>query len=86
MAFWLDLTSAIGYDEEKRTAEVYWWGKRAVTANDPSEKSSYLTCIEGIPFDGLRCKIKSYLSVHDELVVGVQRVGGDKGRGGKRRV
>jgi hypothetical protein len=33
---------------------------QAITANDPREDTSYLTCLEGPPMDGLRCSIKSY--------------------------
>jgi len=44
-------------------------GATAITANDPQEPTSYLTCILGRPFDGLRCQIGSYLSVRKELVV-----------------
>ncbi|KAH7398923.1 hypothetical protein DE146DRAFT_655921 [Phaeosphaeria sp. MPI-PUGE-AT-0046c] len=77
MSFWLDVTSAINYDEETRTADVFYWGQKAITANDPGEESSYLTCIEGRPFDGLRCQLKSYLSVDRELEVEVERIGGE---------
>jgi len=44
-------------------------GATAITANDPQEPSSYLTCLLGRPFDGLRCQIGSYMSVRKELVV-----------------
>jgi len=44
-------------------------GATAITANDPQEPTSYLTCLLGRPFDGLRCQIGSYLSVRKELVV-----------------
>ncbi|KAB2099892.1 hypothetical protein AG0111_0g12022 [Alternaria gaisen] len=44
-------------------------GHTAITANDAKEPTSYLTCLQGKPFDGLRCKIKSYLSVNKELVI-----------------
>ncbi|KAH6845885.1 hypothetical protein BKA58DRAFT_316440 [Alternaria rosae] len=44
-------------------------GATAITANDPQESSSYLTCLLGRPFDGLRCEIGSYLSVRKELVI-----------------
>lgn len=44
-------------------------GATAITANDPQESSSYLTCLLGRPFDGLRCEIGSYLNVGKELVV-----------------
>lgn len=76
MSFWLDVTSAINYNEETRAADVFYWGQKAVTANDPGEESSYLTCIEGRPFDGLKCQLKSYLSVDQELEVGIERIGG----------
>ncbi|KAF1917000.1 hypothetical protein BDU57DRAFT_517433 [Ampelomyces quisqualis] len=77
LAFWLDLTSAVGWDEENRSAEMFWWGSRAVTANNPAEESSFLTCVEGAPLDGLRCEIGSYLSVREELVVRVEKIGAD---------
>ena len=44
-------------------------GATAITANDPQEPTSYLTCLLGRPFDGLRCQVGSYLSVRKELVV-----------------
>ena len=44
-------------------------GEIPITANDRSEASSYLTCLGGAQFDGLRCQIKSYLSVDNELVI-----------------
>ncbi|KAE8872882.1 hypothetical protein PTNB73_02033 [Pyrenophora teres f. teres] len=44
-------------------------GSVPITANDPSEPSSYLTCLGGAPLDGLRCNIGSYLSVRKELVI-----------------
>ncbi|CAI9635774.1 unnamed protein product [Alternaria burnsii] len=44
-------------------------GHTAITANDAKEPTSYLTCLQGKPYDGLRCKIKSYLSVNKELVI-----------------
>lgn len=66
----------MNWDEEARTADVFLWGRKAVTANDPSERSSYLTCLEGAPLDGLRCGIGSYLSVREVLVVGVVEISG----------
>jgi hypothetical protein len=77
LAFWLDLTSAVGWNEEKSTAEIFWWGSRAITANDPQEKSSFLTCLEGRPLDGLRCRIGGLLSIKEELGVEVERFGID---------
>ncbi|CAO2651147.1 Nn.00g094440.m01.CDS01 [Neocucurbitaria sp. VM-36] len=47
----------------------YLNGSIPITANDPSEPSSYLTCLQGAPYDGLRCEIKSYLSVDNELII-----------------
>jgi hypothetical protein len=44
-------------------------GEIAITANNPSEPSSYLTCLLGRPYDGHRCEIKSYMSVRTELVI-----------------
>lgn len=43
--------------------------RHAITANDRNEPTSFLTCMEGMPWDGLRCHIKSYLSVDKELVL-----------------
>lgn len=74
LSFMLDLTSAINFDEQTSTAETFYWGRKAITANDPHEPSSYLTCLEGVPFDGLRCSLKSYLSVDEELEVDVELV------------
>ena len=47
----------------------YHAGSLPITANDAKEPSSYLTCLEGKPWDGLRCRIKSYMSVQNDLVV-----------------
>ncbi|RMZ71018.1 hypothetical protein GMOD_00005511 [Pyrenophora seminiperda CCB06] len=44
-------------------------GSIPITANDPTEPSSYLTCLGGAPLDGLRCNIGSYLSVRKELII-----------------
>jgi len=44
-------------------------GETPITANDPHEPSSYLTCILGAPYDGLRCKINGMMSVHKELIL-----------------
>ena len=44
-------------------------GEVAITANDPHEPSSYLTCLLGPPFDGLRCKLHGMMSNHKELVI-----------------
>lgn len=52
-----------------RGANMVLVGSTPVTANDPSEQTSYLTCLLGAPLDGLRCRIGSYLSVRRELVV-----------------
>lgn len=51
-------------------------GEVAVTANDPNEPSSYLTCLLGAPFDGLRCKLHGGLSVHKELQIVARRLMG----------
>jgi hypothetical protein len=42
------------------------------------EPSSFLTCLEGRPFDGLRCSLGSYLSVREELVVSVEVIVGEE--------
>jgi hypothetical protein len=58
------------------------YGDVTITANTPSESTSYLTCLLGPPYDGLRCEIGSYLSVDRELVVqGREVVGGKIGDG-----
>lgn len=44
-------------------------GEVVITANDPQEPSSYLTCLQGAPYDGLRCSIKGMMSVDNELIV-----------------
>jgi hypothetical protein len=81
LSFWLEITSAVNWDEENATASAFYWGRKAITANDPSEPSSFLTCLGGQPFDGLRCNIKSYLSVSQDLMLEVEVVrGGEKKR------
>ncbi|KAJ4991102.1 hypothetical protein SVAN01_03452 [Stagonosporopsis vannaccii] len=44
-------------------------GEVAITANDSKEPTSYLTCLLGAPFDGLRCKLHGLMSTHRELEV-----------------
>ena len=44
-------------------------GEEPITANDPSEDTSFLTCLQGRPYDGLRCGIGSFLSTRRELDV-----------------
>jgi hypothetical protein len=82
LSFWLEVTSA--EEGTNSTAGVVHTGRKAITANDPSEPSSFLTCLEGGPFDGLRCEIGSYLSVREELVLDgeVVQVGGGEGARG----
>ena len=45
----------------------------AITANDPKEPSSYLTCLLGAPFDGLRCKIGGMMSVKKYLIIEAEK-------------
>ena len=33
-------------------------GEVAITANEPSQPTSYLSCLLGAPFDGLRCNLR----------------------------
>lgn len=44
-------------------------GEVAITANDPQEPTSYLTCLLGPPLDGLRCKIHGMLSTNKDLII-----------------
>jgi len=53
-----------GRDEQSVTT-----GEVAITVNDPKEPTSYLTCLMGAPFDGLRCKLHGPMSTHKELQV-----------------
>ncbi|KAF1945151.1 hypothetical protein EJ02DRAFT_369892 [Clathrospora elynae] len=64
MSFLLHLLRSDGVEDDDMQGEV------AITANTPSNPSSYLTCLLGAPYDGLRCNIGSYLSVRNELIVG----------------
>lgn len=48
--------------------------RRAITANDPHEPTSFLTCLQGAPGDGNRCRIKSYMSVSEELTLDAEGV------------
>ena len=48
-------------------------GEVAITANDPKEPSSYLTCLLGAPFDGLRCKIGGMMSVRKDLIIEAEK-------------
>ncbi|KAI4680530.1 hypothetical protein J4E81_010211 [Alternaria sp. BMP 2799] len=66
LSFWL-WVYRVGEGSDGRATILN--GATAITANDPQEPTSYLTCLLGRPFDGLRCQIGSYLSVRKELVV-----------------
>lgn len=44
-------------------------GEVAITANNPKEPSSYLTCLLGPPFEGLRCQLMGLMSNRKELIV-----------------
>jgi hypothetical protein len=33
-------------------------GEVAITANEPTQPTSYLSCLLGAPFDGLRCNLR----------------------------
>jgi hypothetical protein len=81
LSFWLEVTSMVGSKEGNTTttADAAYKGRKAITANDPSESSSFLTCLEGGPFDGLRCVIGSYLSVREDLVLDAEVVQEEEG-------
>jgi hypothetical protein len=49
-----------------------WQGEQVVTANDPREETSYLTCLGGAPLDGLRCGLGGGMSVRRGLNVEVR--------------
>lgn len=42
-------------------------GSRNITANNPKLPTSFLTCMEGPPYDGLRCELHLYMSVDCDL-------------------
>ena len=44
-------------------------GEVAITANDPQERTSYLTCLLGPPLDGLRCKIHGLMNTSKDLFI-----------------
>ncbi|CAE7024567.1 hypothetical protein CFE70_003481 [Pyrenophora teres f. teres 0-1] len=75
--FGMELYTALGERRPELSFVLSVWkgetptltGSVPITANDPSEPSSYLTCLGGAPLDGLRCNIGSYLSVRKELVI-----------------
>jgi hypothetical protein len=58
---------------EKGEGEI-WQGEKDITANDPQEETSYLTCLGGWPMDGLRCALGGGMSVRRELSVEVVRM------------
>ncbi|KAH7392763.1 hypothetical protein BKA66DRAFT_383564, partial [Pyrenochaeta sp. MPI-SDFR-AT-0127] len=67
LSFVLDM---VRFDMKDRQSPSYFSGGVPITANNAAnEPSSYLTCLEGPPYDGLRCRIKSYMSVQNELVI-----------------
>lgn len=75
LAFSLQFHGALGWDGGF-VAMTWFDGHRRVTANNASEESGFLTCLEGRPLDGLRCGIGSYLSRREELTVDIVRIGG----------
>ncbi|KAF2708329.1 hypothetical protein K504DRAFT_534948 [Pleomassaria siparia CBS 279.74] len=56
--------------------DTLWKGNQFITANNPYEPTSYMTCIMGRPLDGERCQIKSFLSVREDLVLEAFEVSG----------
>ncbi|KAH8730591.1 hypothetical protein GQ44DRAFT_606302 [Phaeosphaeriaceae sp. PMI808] len=71
LSFILSMTSVVEYDQTKITYQ----GNTPITANNPQEPTSYLTCLEERPLDGLRCSIQSSLSVDKELVIDIMGFG-----------
>ncbi|KAF1978001.1 hypothetical protein BU23DRAFT_550122 [Bimuria novae-zelandiae CBS 107.79] len=55
-----------------------WLGNVTISCDDPGSPSSYLTCLTGPPFDGMRCKLGAInnidLSNKTELQVFAQEV------------
>ena len=51
------------------TEQWEYAGEAAITANEPSQPTSYLTCLLGPPFDGLRCKLNGVMSNRKDLVI-----------------
>ncbi|KAF1925400.1 uncharacterized protein M421DRAFT_240703 [Didymella exigua CBS 183.55] len=49
--------------------QIIFQGEVAITANDPKDASSYLTCLLGPPFDGLRCELMGLMSNRKDLVI-----------------
>lgn len=52
-----------------RAGQSILQGDVAITANDSREPSSYLTCLLGPPFDGLRCSLMGVMSNRKNLVI-----------------
>lgn len=52
-----------------RTEHWIFAGEVAITANEPSQPTSYLTCLLGPPFDGLRCKLNGIMSNRKDLII-----------------
>ncbi|ORY07914.1 hypothetical protein BCR34DRAFT_15867 [Clohesyomyces aquaticus] len=47
----------------------FYSASHAIGCNDPQVESSYLTCLSGAPFDGIRCELKGPMSVMGDLVL-----------------
>lgn len=56
-------------DYNCRTEHWVFTGEVAITANEASQPTSYLTCLLGPPFDGLRCKLNGVMSNRRDLVI-----------------
>ncbi|KAJ4369069.1 hypothetical protein N0V83_006152 [Neocucurbitaria cava] len=68
-AIWFQMFEYTGLGPRRPDTGWNLRGDVVITANDPQEPSSYLTCLQGAPYDGLRCTIKGMMSVDNELIV-----------------
>ncbi|KAF2036344.1 hypothetical protein EK21DRAFT_106446 [Setomelanomma holmii] len=72
LSFTLAVVNVV-YTGPEDTGEAIYTGKVYVTANEPGVPTSYLTCLNGRPFDGMRCGLKGMMSVSGELGIDVVR-------------
>ncbi|KAH7090560.1 hypothetical protein FB567DRAFT_626519 [Paraphoma chrysanthemicola] len=81
LSFSLHVVSYIDYDEG--VVSVTYFGGVDVTANQPSEETSWLTCLLGRPLDGMRCRLNGVASKRGQLDVEVKGSSVEgKGNGG----
>jgi hypothetical protein len=72
LSFTLGVLSRIDYNGTGSVGSAFYYGGVDVTANEPGVETSYLTCLLGRPYDGMRCGLKGVMSWREDLEVEVE--------------